>query len=53
MISNTSLSSLKHSKTLISKLLKDVVDLVALTKRIILTSIKIKLSKLLANLKKL
>jgi hypothetical protein len=53
MISNTLLSSLKYSKTLISKLLKDIVDLVALTKRIILTSIKIKLNKLLVNLKKL
>jgi hypothetical protein len=53
MISNTSLSSFKHSKTLINKLLKNIVDLVTLIKRIILTSIKIKLSKLLANLKKL
>jgi hypothetical protein len=53
MISNIFLSSFKYLKTLISKLLKGIVNPVALTKRIILTSIKIKLSKLLVNLKEL
>jgi hypothetical protein len=53
LISNTPPPPLKHPKTLISKLLKGVANPVALTERIMSTSIEIKLSKLLANSKEL
>ncbi len=43
----------KVLKTSLSKLLKNIIDLVSLIERIISTSIKIKLKKLLTNLKDL
>ncbi len=43
----------KILKTLLNKLLKNVMDLISLIKRIINISVKIKLKKLLINLKNL
>jgi Aspartyl protease len=53
LISNTPPPPLKHPKTSMSKLLKGVANPVALTERIMSTSIEIKLGELLANSKEL